>query len=317
MTQPVVGRHLAALVVPFTASLEIDDRALRAVCREMLAIEGIDGIVVNAHAGEVDTLTAEERVHVLEIAAAEAKAHGKKIVGGVLPQPASYRVAQAMARDAEAAGADSLLLLGPAGFGRGVDLVPEVAAEYTRAVASAVSIPIIYFTAGALSGINYTPEVVKQICSVDGVAAVKDTMWSPQGFEASRKAILSLGRDVAVLSGNDNCLLPTFVSGADGTLLILHCVMAEAIIAMYDAVAANDLHAARAISDRYDHLVTLLFQRPMLKMPARFKYLMHLKGVIPNDLTRPPVPALSAAEGSALAAAAREVGYLRGANAFV
>ena len=78
MTDSRVGQHLAALVVPFKANLEIDQEGLRAVCRHMLTDEGIDGIVVNAHAGEVDTLTTEERELVVQIASAEARAHGKR-----------------------------------------------------------------------------------------------------------------------------------------------------------------------------------------------------------------------------------------------
>jgi 4-hydroxy-tetrahydrodipicolinate synthase len=229
------------------------------------------------------------------------------VVASIVPVPGTNQAAARTAREMEAAGADSLLLLGPPAFGRGVDAVPEVAGQYARDVASAVKIPITYFMAGPLSGINYTPEVVKQICSVDNIVAIKDTMWTPQGFESNLKALRKLGRGTTVLSGNDNCLFQNFVSGADGTLLILHLVMAKPILQMYELARANDVAKAKEIHDRHEALVNLLFARPMLKMASRVKYALNQMGVIPNYLTRAPMPGPTAEEMKAISAQLKEL----------
>jgi 4-hydroxy-tetrahydrodipicolinate synthase len=308
MTRPNIGRHLAALVVPFNADSSIDEVSFRKLCQYMLAVDGIDGLVVNANAGEVDALTEEERVHVLRMARDEAHAAGKLVVGGVAPFPATNAVAARTARTMEGEGADALLLLGPTSFGRGVDAMPEVAGQYARDVASAVKIPIIYFMQGPMSGINYTPDTVKQICSVDNIVAIKDTMWTPLGFDTNLKLLRKLGRNTVVLSGNDNCLFHNFASGAQGTLLILHLVMARAILEMERAVLANDLDAARVIHEQHETLVSLLFARPMLKMASRVKFALKEMGVIASDFTRAPVPGVSAEEGKAIAAQLAELG---------
>jgi len=297
-----VGRHFAALVVPFNNNLEVDAKGLAAVCRHVLKTKEIDAFVVNANAGEVDALTEEERLLVLKVAREAAHAAGKKVVAGVVPVPDSNAAAVQAARRMQEEGADALLLIGPKTFARGVDAAPEVAEGYARDVAAAVRIPIIYFMQGPLSGINYTPELVQRICSVDGIAAVKDTMWTPQGYDANLRAIRRLNRGVAVLTGNDNCLFHNFCSGADGTLLVLHCVMADAVVAMHAAIQKNDLDQARRIQEDYEPFVATLFQRPMLKMASRIKHVLHLMGVIPNNLTRAPVPVVSKDEASALAA---------------
>src|SRR6185369_16334050 len=237
----------------------------------------------------------------------EAHRVRKTAISGVLPHPGSYTMAVEMARAVEGAGADGILLLGPPGFGRGVDLVPEVAEEYTRTVAQAISIPIIYFTAGALSGINYTPEVIRKIASVEGVIGVKDTMWSPQAFDTNLRMLRKLGRGTKVLSGNDNCVFYNFVAGADGSLLVLHCVMGREICEMYDLIAKNDVNRAHEISERFEPLNQLLFARPMLKMPTRIKHVLHMRGIIKNALTRPPVPALTSAEIDAIAQEVRRL----------
>jgi len=296
-----IGRHLAALVVPFNNNLEVDTKALAAICRHVLRTKEIDALVVNANAGEVDALTEEERLVVLRVARDIAHAAGKKVVAGVVPVPDSNAGATRTARSMQDEGADALLLLGPKTFARGVDAAPDVAEGYARDVAAAVKIPIIYFMQGPLSGINYTPELVQRICGVEGISAVKDTMWTPQGYDTNLRAIRRLNRAVSVLTGNDNCLFHNFCSGADGTLLVLHCVMADAVAAMYAAVERNDLDRARQIHEEYEPFVAALFQRPMLKMASRVKHVLHVMGVIPNNLTRAPVPVVSKDEAAALA----------------
>ncbi|QIM48713.1 dihydrodipicolinate synthase family protein [Pusillimonas sp. DMV24BSW_D] len=311
MSRLKIGRHFAALVVPFTDSGEIDEPAFRKVCRFMLDVDGIDGLVVNANAGEVDALTDSERMLVLKLAIEEAHPRKKTVVAGIVPVPYTNAVAARSAQEAEQAGADGILLLGSIAFGRGVDAVPEVAKQYTSDVASSIRIPVIYFMAGPLSGINYTPEVVKAICEVDNVVAIKDTMWTPQGFENNYKSLKKLGRDTTVLSGNDNCLFQNFATGCDGTLLVLHMVMAKKVIEMYDLVQRNDLNAAREIHDSHDALVRLLFARPMLKMVSRVKYALHQMGVMDNYLTRDPMPAPTEAERKAISAELRALGYIK------
>ena len=308
MSRPSIGRHLAALVIPFKENFDIDDSALRQLCQFMLKVDGIDGLVVNANAGEVDALTEEERLHVLRVVRDEAHAVGKLVIGGVVPVPGTNEVAVRTARTMQDEGADALLLLGPASFARGVDAVPEVAGKYAQDVASAVKIPIIYFMQGPMSGINYTPETVRQICSVDNIVAIKDTMWTPQGLNANIRLLRNLGRGTVVLSGNDNCLFHNFASGAQGTLLILHLVMANAILAMEAAILSNDLDTARKIHERHEALVGLLFARPMLKMPSRVKFALKQMGVIPSDLTRSPIPPVSAEEAKAISVQLSELG---------
>lgn len=308
MTRPRIGRHLAALVVPFKADYSVDEDAFRSLCRFMLKVDGIDGLVVNANAGEVDALSEEERVQVLRMARDEAHRAGKLVVGGVVPFPGTNVAAARTARTMESEGADALLLLGPTAFARGVDATPEVAGQYARDVASAVKVPIIYFMQGPMSGINYTPDTVTQICSVDNIVAIKDTMWTPQGFDANMKLLRKLGRGTVVLSGNDNCLFHNFVSGSQGTLLILHLVMARAILEMERAVIANDVDKARLIHERHEPLVQMLFARPMLKMASRVKFALKEMGVIPSDVTRAPIPPVSAEEGRAIAAKLAELG---------
>jgi 4-hydroxy-tetrahydrodipicolinate synthase len=299
MTTPV-GRHLAAVPIAFDTNRHIDVEQSRRIFRHMLLTPSIDALVVNANAGEVDSLTLEERDQVLSIAVEEAKRFGKHVVNGAVAFPASNEGAAQRARDSQKLGADAVLLVSPAGFARGVELIPDVMSAYVGAVSEAIDIPIIYFVAGAASGVNHTPEIVRRIVTTPKVVGIKDTMWTPQGFDANLSAVRATSKPVSVLSGNDNCLLQNFISGADGTLLVLHLVMGPAIIEMFDAVERGDLRTALDIHRRHQRLVELLFARPILPMPARIKHVLKLMGVIDATASRSPVPALTAQEETAL-----------------
>jgi dihydrodipicolinate synthase/N-acetylneuraminate lyase len=100
-------------VVPFKSNLSLDEEGLRRVCKHLLKLDGIDGLVVNAHASEVDSLTNEERIRMVEIVCEETHAKDRKVVSGVVPFPGSNAGAVLTARTLEKAGADALLLLGP------------------------------------------------------------------------------------------------------------------------------------------------------------------------------------------------------------
>src|SRR3990172_878020 len=67
MAQQGIGPHLAALVVPFTAQDTVDEAALRGLIRYVAGTKLMNGVVVNAHAGEVASLTLEERRRVVEV----------------------------------------------------------------------------------------------------------------------------------------------------------------------------------------------------------------------------------------------------------
>ncbi len=316
MQKIAVGKHLAAVVAPFKSDLSLDERSLRSVCQHVLELGGIDALVVNAHASEVDSMTMEERVHMVEIAGEEARAKNRKVVSGVVPFPGSNAGAVATARAMEKAGADSLLLLGPGWFTWGVQMLPDVVEAYVRDVASSVSVPVLYFVAGEYTGIKYTPELVQKICSVDNVVGIKDTMWTPDGFDANLKAIRGLGKSMDVLTGNDTCLYQNFLSGADGTLLILHCLLGAPILEMFDAVKKGDTERGLNIHRTYERLVELLFQPPMIRMPSKMKYALSLIGVLPEATTRPPVPPPSDEEKEAIRTEMERLG-LTGSQAAV
>jgi len=298
MAQQGIGPHLAALVVPFTPQDAVDEAALRGLIRYVAGTKLMNGVVVNAHAGEVASLTLEERRRVVEVMVDEAHRHGLQAVAGIDPHPATIAGTIRMGREIEAAGADAILLMAPSWFTWGID--PDVVHGFVKALADAVKTPILFFTMGAYSGVNYTPEIVRRVADVPGVIGVKDTMWSTDGFEANLRVLRQVPRPFTVLTGNDVHLFYNFLAGADGTLLILNVLYPEIVLEMFEGVRSGDIPRARNAHQRQEELARLLFAPPMLKMVPRMKEALALLGRIPRADVRPPLPRLTADERAAL-----------------
>jgi 4-hydroxy-tetrahydrodipicolinate synthase len=293
-------RHLAACVVPFRDDGKIDSGGLRSQMDFLLDTGLMTGLVVNAHAGEGDSLTRLERQEVIELAVEAARAGGFTTVAAISPSPATTEAAVEMAREAGEAGADAVMLLGPSWFTWGIG--PEDVYRYTATVAEEGRVPIIYFVTGAYAGVHYTPEIVGRLCEAPGVIGIKDTMWNTQGFEANLKAVQDSGRDIQVLTGNDTILFYNFLAGAEGTLLVLHTLFPEMIVEMFEAVQSGDINRAKSINDRLAPAANALFAPPMIKAIPRLKEGLVWAGRMETARVRAPLPEISGEERKALQA---------------
>ncbi|MFQ5915747.1 MAG: dihydrodipicolinate synthase family protein [Nitrospinota bacterium] len=291
-------RHLAACVVPFRDDGKIDVTGLRSQMDFLLGTGLMSGLVVNAHAGEGDSLTREERLEVIELAVAAARPGSFTTVAAISPTPDTTEAAVDMAREAKAAGADAILLLAPRWFSWGIG--PEDVSRYVTSVAEGGELPILYFVTGAYAGVRYTPEIVGRVCRVPGVIGIKDTTWTTQGFEANLEAVLRTDRNLKVLTGNDTLLFYNFVAGADGTLLVLHTLFPELIVEMFEAVRNGDVNRAKAIHDRLAPAANALFEPPMLKAVPRMKEALVWAGRMEDARVRAPLPELTRQEREGL-----------------
>ena len=287
MTNAERYRHLAACVVPFSESGDIDREGLEAQVAELAETGLMNGFVVNAHAGEGDSLTYEERMQVVEIVARTAKPHGLLTVAGISPYPDTTDGAIRVSRDSLEHGADASLMMAPCWFSWGID--GPLVRRFCEEILEAVCLPMLFFVMGAYSGVNYTTEVVREICQVPGVVGVKDTTWATASFENNLHGIRELDRDVAVLTGNDTLLFYNFLAGADGTLLIFHTLCPDLIVGMFNAVKGGDISAAKALHEKVDCLARVLFEPPMINMVPRMKAALYLSGKLPSMVVRPPL----------------------------
>ena len=173
------------------------------------------GIVANGHAGEVSSLSREERKRALAIALDEVA--GKvPVIAGVYADGTQEAID--LARDARAGGAAGLLVFPPTIFMWGAQAKPDMVLRHFAALADAVDLPLIVFEYPPASGIGYNPETLGDLCKLPSVVGVKDWSNDIVAYERNLRALRASGRPVAMLSSFTMSLMASFVLGADGCI---------------------------------------------------------------------------------------------------
>jgi len=284
---------MPANLLPFTADLEIDERAYRRHLRWLADTRGVTGLVVNGHAAEVSSLTRDERTRALAIAVDEV---GDRcpVVAGVYSD--GTREAVELARDAKAGGAAGVLVFPPTLFMWGAQMKRDMAVRHFSEIAAGADMPIVVFQYPIASGIGYLPETLASLVEIPHVAAVKEWSNDIVAFEASLRAVRATGRPVAVLSAFTMSLMASFLLGADGAISGMGSVTADLQVELFEACAKGDVDGARTVNDRLHPLVRAFYAPPFVDMHNRMKEALALLGRIPAAHVRPPLTAVSAEE---------------------
>ncbi len=296
---------MPANLLPFRADLEIDEPAYRAHLRWLADTPGVTGIVANGHAGEVSSLSREERIRALAIALDEI-AGGVPVVAGVYADGTQEAIA--LARDARAAGAAGLLVFPPTIFMWGAQIKPDMVLRHFSTLADAVDLPLIAFEYPLASGIGYSPETLTELCKLPAVAGVKDWSNDIVSYERNLRALRASGRPVAMLSSFTMSLMASFLLGADGCISGMGSVAADLQAELFAAVQAGDLSRARAVNARLAPLVSAFYAPPFVDMHNRMKEALALLGRIPAAHVRPPLTPVSDDERQRIRLALREAG---------
>jgi len=133
---------IPACLLPFKEDLSIDERGYRKHLQDVVAVDGITAITVNAHASEAASCSPEEQERVLALALHEV-GDRVPVVNGIYADGSHYGAT--LARMAERGGASCLLVFPPNPMAMGGQLRPEMALAHFKAIADATDLPIILF----------------------------------------------------------------------------------------------------------------------------------------------------------------------------
>jgi 4-hydroxy-tetrahydrodipicolinate synthase len=193
----------------------------------------------------------------------------------------------------------------------------RVPVGYLEAV-GAVGLPMILFQLQpALAGVNFEPETLRAMASVEGVIGVKEASFDARRFMDTARVIAELPRPITFLTGNDNFILESFMLGATGALIGFGAVMTREQVDMIDAWNAGRIDEARALGRRVQRLADVVFARPVGDYRVRLKECLRLLGVLPAAHVRRPLLPLGDAERAHLAAVLTEVGLLHEPSAAI
>ncbi|MET9818921.1 MULTISPECIES: 4-hydroxy-tetrahydrodipicolinate synthase [unclassified Streptomyces] len=239
---PHFGRTLCAMVTPFSRSGALDLDGAQRLAAHLVA-NGCDGLVLSGTTGESPTTTDAEK-SALIAAVREAVADRASIVAGV-GTPDTRHTAE-LAREAEKAGADGLLVVAPY-YSR----PPQDAIEaHFREIADATGLPLMLYDIPARTGTRIEPETLLRLAGHPGIVAVKDCS---NDFLAAQKVLART--DLAYYAGCDEHNLALYAVGGAGYVSTVANVIPNHLRAVLDAFDAGDTAEAARLQQRATPLI--------------------------------------------------------------
>jgi len=236
------------MVTPFRADGSLDESALRnLILRQIDA--GIDFLVPCGTTGESPTLTHEEHLRVVEITVELAKGKVPVLAGA-----GGYNTAEviALARELAAIGADGILSVTPY-YNKPTQ---EGLYQHYRAIANAISLPIILYSVQGRTGVNIEPATVKRLAGIENIVGIKEA----SGSIGQMAAILNIvADDFIVLSGDDAITLPLIALGGRGVVSVVSNEIPAEMAQLARLAIRGNIAGAREIHRRYHSLMEVNF----------------------------------------------------------
>jgi 4-hydroxy-tetrahydrodipicolinate synthase len=282
-TDRITGIH-AATIVPMRPDFSLDEDGLARHIADVTQVKGMNGLLLNGHAGENYVLTRAEKRRVVEIA--RAIAPSTLIVSGV-NQESSLEAAHE-ARELEDAGADGLLVFPPNSWALGHD--EDCVVLHHQHVRDASTLPLMLYGAPVGAGaLAYSAGLLSRLSGDPRIVAIKDGSWEVAAYEANLRLLHALRPDFKVLGSGDEHLLTCYMIGSAGSQVSLAAVIPELTIALWTAAQAGDWAQARRVHERlYPLSVAIYRDAPGGRATARLKTCLRLLGKLDNDVLRPP-----------------------------
>jgi 4-hydroxy-tetrahydrodipicolinate synthase len=230
------------MITPFTEEGALDlDGAQRLA--ERLVSHGCDGLVLSGTTGESPTTTDAEK-SALVTAVREAVGEGVPVVAGVGTFDTRHTVE--LARAAEQAGADGLLVVSPYYSRPPQDAVEE----HFRTVADATGLPMLVYDIPARTGTRIEPDTMLRLAEHPRIVAVKDCSYD---FLAAQKVLART--ELAYYAGCDEHNLALYAVGGAGYVSTVANVVPDRLRAVVDAFEAGDTPVAARLQQRATPLI--------------------------------------------------------------
>ena len=278
---------MPAMVTPFDTRGELDFEATEAVIERFIEA-GVGGISPLGSTGEATHLTFDERKRFAEEVV--------RLVAGRVPLvvgvgSSGTREAVELARHAEGAGADAVLVVSPFYWKVG----EEALYNHFAAVAGSVDIPVLLYNLPMLTGIDLSPSLIGRVAEeCPNVVGIKDTVTVYGHVVGVLQEVKATNSNFAVLCGWEDLVFPSLLAGADGSICALANVAPELFVDLVDCTREGDLERAAQLHRRILGLVTLGgYSDPPI---GAIKLAMGILGVPISPTVRGP--ALPAEEGA-------------------
>lgn len=225
-----------ALTTKFTS----DDKLDFAMFEKNLAAQmsaGVNGIIIGGSLGEASTLENAEKLELIKFAV--GKVSGKLPVVMTIAE-GSTRLAVSLAREAEKAGANGLMVLPPMRYKSD----HRETVTFYKTIADATSLPIMVYNNPVDYKVEVTLDMFAELAEKPTIQAVKE---STRDVSNVTRMINRFGGRFKILCGVDTIAMEELMLGADGWVAGLVCAFPKETVQIYQLTKANKIEEALKI----------------------------------------------------------------------
>jgi 4-hydroxy-tetrahydrodipicolinate synthase len=273
------GRLMTAMITPMAPDGAVDYDGAAALASYLVDDMRNEGLVVNGTTGEAPTTTDAEKARLVEVVKA-AVGERASVIAGVGTNVTAHTIE--LARQAEAAGADGLLVVTPYYSKPAQD---ALAAHFT-AVADSTGLPMIIYDIPGRTAVAVHTDTLLRVAEHPRIVAVKDA----KGDLAATSQVLARS-DLAYYSGDDPMNLPLWSVGGVGAISVTGHVVGDRIFEMLEAFTAGRVADARDLHRSMLPVNVGLFRNQAAVMT---KAAMDLLGLPGGGVRGPLLPASDA-----------------------
>ncbi len=200
-----------ALITPFYADGSVNYDKLAEIIEDQI-IGGTDAIIACGTTGEASTMSEKEHMDVVRFIIDKVN-HRIPVIAGTGSNCTSTAIQ--LSKEAEAAGADGVLLVTPY-YNKATQ---EGLIKHFTAIAEAIDIPCILYNIPSRTGVTIQPETMAYLYkNVKNIVGVKDATGN---IEMSTKLMTLVDSDFALYSGDDDEVVPLLSLGGSGVISVL------------------------------------------------------------------------------------------------
>ena len=247
MKNTVFTGSAVAIITPFKNG-EIDYESFGRVLDMQLASK-TDAIVVCGTTGEASTLSDAEHVDAIRFACERVNKR-KPVIAGTGSNDTAYSLW--LSKEAEAAGADALLLVTPY-YNKAT---PKGLIKHFSAVADNVGIPSILYNVPSRTGCNIPLSVYRELCEHENIVATKEASGN---LSAVAEIAEACGDKLDIYSGNDDQIVPILSLGGKGVISVLSNVLPDETHDMCQLFFEGKVDEAAKMQIKYLELINKLF----------------------------------------------------------
>jgi 4-hydroxy-tetrahydrodipicolinate synthase len=267
-----------ALVTPFTARGNVDYKALKGLV-EHIIVNKVDFIVALGTTSEAPTLTATEKLKVVETINDQAEGRLPVVLG-----IGGNNTAAVVEKIKETDLSDVAGILSVAPYYNKPN--QEGLYRHFKEISKACPVPVILYNVPGRTSSNIAADTVLRLAGECwNITAVKEASGD---LDQISRILRNKPDDFHVLSGDDALTLPMMALGAEGVISVIANAFPAAFSAMVRLLLKGKYEDARKVHHSLSDITEQLFRDGN---PAGIKAALSILGVCRNYLRLPLVPA--------------------------